>query len=74
MDKLQARGVVEGWMRALKETTGAKRPGWSYMKAVLESWLAAGAPSIGKNGSDPVKPAKKVTHVDNWITGEKEEV
>ena len=74
MDKLQARGVVEWWLLALKETTGAKRPGWPYMKAVLESWLASGVPSAGKNGSDPAKPAKKVTHIDNWITGEVEAV
>ena len=56
MDKLQTRGVVEWWLLALKETTGAKRPGWPYMKAVLESWLAAGAPSVAKNGTDPKKP------------------
>jgi DnaD/phage-associated family protein len=55
MDKLQTRGIVEWWLLALKETTKANRPSWQYMKAVLETWLAAGAPSVAKNGTDPAK-------------------
>ncbi len=58
MDKLQARDVVDWWPQALTETTGAKRPGWQYMKAILESWLAAGQPTARhNNGTDPSKRA-----------------
>jgi hypothetical protein len=54
MHKLHARNVTDWWGLALTETTQAKRPGWHYMKAVLEAWLAAGAPSHRNgNGADP---------------------
>lgn len=57
MDKLQERGVTDWWQMAITETVDkAKRPSWQYMKSILESWLAAGAPSVAKNGSDPKKP------------------
>lgn len=54
MRKLNERKVPEWWGMALRETTGARKPGWQYMKAILESWLAAGLPSQYRtNGSDP---------------------
>ncbi len=57
MKRLQERQAVDWWSLAIKETTGAKRPGWQYMKAVLGSWLAAGQP--GTNGKAPAaKPNK----------------
>lgn len=46
MVKLHERGLNDWWILALQETTGARRPGWQYMKAVLEGWLAAGKPSV----------------------------
>ena len=57
MGKLQARDAVAWWQLAIMETTGAKRPGWQYMKAVLESWLAAGQPSTNGKAAAP-KPNK----------------
>lgn len=50
MDKLIARNVSDWWGLALQQTTQARVPGWHYMKACLESWLAAGKPSV--NGKD----------------------
>lgn len=50
MAKLHARNVDDWWLMALRETVNhANRPGWHYMKSVLESWLAAGAPATGKD-------------------------
>lgn len=57
MKKLQARDAIAWWMMAIKETTGAKRPGWQYMKAVLTAWLAAGQPSTNGKATAP-KPNK----------------
>ena len=57
MEKLQTRDAVAWWQLAIMETTGAKRPGWQYMKAVLESWLASGQPST--NGKAPTPKANK---------------
>lgn len=53
MLRLSERSASDWWLLALKETVAkADRPGWHYMKAVLESWLAAGSPSTGyTNGS-----------------------
>jgi len=45
MDKLLNASSADWWLLALRETSQAKRPGWQYMKAVLEAWLAAGQPS-----------------------------
>ena len=50
MTLLQVRDSVAWWSLALTETTTARRPGWQYMKAILEAWLAAGKPT--KNGKD----------------------
>ena len=50
MDRLTERNVSDWWGLALQQTTQARVPGWHYMKACLESWLAAGKPSVnGKN-------------------------
>ena len=57
MKKLQARDAVSWWSLAITETTGAKRPGWQYMKAILEAWLAAGQPSTNGKATAP-KPNK----------------
>lgn len=51
MVKLHERGLDEWWILALQETTGARRPGWQYMKAILEGWLAAGKPSVNGTGA-----------------------
>lgn len=51
MAKLHARAADDWWLMALRETVDyANRPGWPYMKSVLERWLAAGAanPTAGK--------------------------
>ena len=53
MTQLQVRDSVAWWSLALTETTTARRPGWHYMKAILESWLAAGKPT--PNGKDDAK-------------------
>ena len=56
MDKLINASAADWWTLALQETTGARRPGWQYMKSVLEAWLAAGKPSVngtGKSSTDP---------------------
>lgn len=45
MDRLINASAADWWALALQETTGARRPGWQYMKSVLEAWLAAGQPS-----------------------------
>jgi hypothetical protein len=45
MDRLTERNVSDWWGLALQQTTQARVPGWHYMKACLESWLAAGQPS-----------------------------
>jgi hypothetical protein len=45
MDRLISASAADWWALALQETTGARRPGWQYMKSVLEAWLAAGQPS-----------------------------
>jgi len=69
MTQLQARDAVGWWTLAIKETTGAKRPGWQYMKAVLESWLAAGKPSISvkPNGTPaPTQPTKPLTEEEEY--------
>lgn len=50
MDKLINASAADWWTLALQETTGARRPGWQYMKAILESWLAAGRPAPKVNG------------------------
>lgn len=50
MDKLIDRNVMDWWGLALQQTTQARVPGWHYMKACLESWLAAGKPSINGTG------------------------
>jgi hypothetical protein len=47
MDRLINASAADWWTLALQETTGARRPGWQYMKSVLEAWLAAGQPSTG---------------------------
>ena len=59
MDKLINASAADWWALALQETTGARRPGWQYMKAILESWLAAGQPSHtnGKGKSVPTGDA-----------------
>lgn len=72
MRKLDARKANEWWGLALKETTQAKRPGWQYMKAVLESWLAAGHLTGNRNGSDPQKAAVKT--IEDPITGKRIEI
>jgi hypothetical protein len=48
MDRLINASAADWWTLALQETTGARRPGWQYMKSVLEAWLAAGQPSTSK--------------------------
>jgi hypothetical protein len=56
MDRLINASAADWWALALQETTGARRPGWQYMKSVLEAWLAAGKPSVngtGKSSTDP---------------------
>lgn len=53
MTQLQARGAVEWWALALTETTSARRPGWQYMKAVLESWMAKGQPTTNGKADQP---------------------
>jgi len=55
MVKLHERGLDDWWILALQETTGARRPGWQYMKAILEGWLAAGKPSVNGTGSETPK-------------------
>lgn len=57
MERLKKRDALNWWALAITETVDkAKRPSWQYMKAVLESWLAAGHPTTqGKNGTDPAK-------------------
>lgn len=50
MDRLINASAADWWTLALQETTGARRPGWQYMKAILESWLAAGRPTSKVNG------------------------
>lgn len=75
MKKLQARDAVSWWSLAITETTGAKRPGWQYMKAVLESWLAAGQPSTNGKATTPKasKPQRFVVAVGNenvWYRSE----
>ena len=57
MTLLQVRDSVAWWSLALTETTTARRPGWQYMKAILEAWLAAGKPT--KNGSKTNKPLNR---------------
>jgi len=52
MKRLQSAHSVDWWALAITETTGARRPGWQYMKAVLESWLASGKPTT--NGKTPL--------------------
>jgi len=72
MDKLQDRGALDWWGLAITETVDkAKRPSWQYMKAILEGWLAAGAPSTYTNGKTEKAATKtpKVTHIINPITG-----
>jgi len=57
--KLHERGLNDWWILALQETTGARRPGWQYMKAIIEGWLATGKPSVngtGKGSADAPKP------------------
>lgn len=56
MKRLQERQAVAWWTLALTETTGAKRPGWQYMKAILEAWLAAGQPSTNGKSQTKTKP------------------
>ena len=53
------------WSLAIKETVGAKRPGWQYMKAVLTAWLAAGQPSTNGKAPKPkqTKPTRFVVAV-----------
>jgi hypothetical protein len=46
MDRLTDGNVSDWWGLALQQTTQARVPGWHYMKACLESWLAAGKPSV----------------------------
>jgi hypothetical protein len=58
MVKLHERGLEEWWILALQETTGARRPGWQYMKAILEGWLAAGKPSVNGTGSTDTPKAR----------------
>ena len=59
MDKLQDRGALDWWGMAITETVDkAKRPSWQYMKAILEGWLAAGAPSTYTNGKTEKAPPK----------------
>lgn len=46
MLRLSERGAADWWLLALRETVShANRPGWQYMKSVLESWIAAGSPT-----------------------------
>lgn len=54
MDKLTERNVSDWWGLALQATTQARVPGWHYMKACLESWLAAGKPSVNGTGGKHV--------------------
>lgn len=54
MDKLTERNVPDWWGLALQATTQARVPGWHYMKACLESWLAAGKPSVNGTGGKHV--------------------
>jgi len=65
MTQLQARDAVAWWSLAIKETVGAKRPGWQYMKAVLTAWLAAGQPSTNGKAPKPkqTKPTRFVVAV-----------
>ena len=64
MKRLQSANSVDWWALAITETTGARRPGWQYMKAVLESWLASGKPAI--NGKAPAPTANRfVVRVGN---------
>ena len=75
MKKLQARDAVSWWSLAITETTGAKRPGWQYMKAILEAWLAAGQPSTNGKATAPKpnKPSRFVVTVGDenvWYRSE----
>jgi len=57
MDRLINASAADWWALALQETTGARRPGWQYMKAILESWLAAGQPSHTNGKGKPATAA-----------------
>lgn len=66
MKKLQSRGAGDWWLLAIQETVGsAKQPGWQYMKAILERWLAAGQPSTNGKAPKPkqTKPTRFVVTV-----------
>ena len=66
MKKLQSRGAGDWWLLAIQETVGsAKQPGWQYMKAILERWLAAGQPSTNGKAQKPkqTKPTRFVVTV-----------
>ena len=67
MKRLQDRDSVSWWSLALTETTSARRPGWQYMKAVLESWLAAGKPAGKPNGAHaPTQPTRPLTEEEEY--------
>lgn len=73
IDDWRERGYPGYVADAITEAARQGKLNWKYVEGILKRCaLENVAPTKGKNGSDPKKPAKKVTHVDNWITGERE--
>ena len=67
MKKLQSRGAGDWWLLAIQETVGsAKQPGWQYMKAILERWLASRATVNQRQGTEAKADKTDSLCRDSW--------